>query len=172
MNRALALSPADVEFLAPGHDSPADRRCGRGAGRLRERPSPRSHARTGLVSARGLRSGEGDFAGAVTDYNQYLHLKPGQADAHHFRALDRFETGDLYGALADLNHCLELDPNRYEARADRPGCVWRRATPTASFRTATPSWRSIPMKRRPCTAGPPSASTATSWMRPAPILTV
>jgi lipoprotein NlpI len=53
---------------------------------------------------------QGDWQGALADYDQVIRLKPEFADAFDGRAAARIAMGDADGALADENRAIELNP--------------------------------------------------------------
>jgi tetratricopeptide (TPR) repeat protein len=50
----------------------------------------------------------GDLAGAVTDYDKAIEIRPDYADAYANRGHTRYEQGDLKGAIADVWDSLRL----------------------------------------------------------------
>ena len=60
-----------------------------------------------------------DFAGAIADYSQAIHLVPNFAWAFISRGAARRHMGDFEGALADYNQAIYLDDRIYEAFLNR-----------------------------------------------------
>jgi serine/threonine-protein kinase len=64
------------------------------------------------------KSQNGDYTGAVEDFNQALRLDP-NADTYNNRGLVRYRLGDKPGAMADFNQALRLDPNSADTYNNR-----------------------------------------------------
>ncbi|MCX7704306.1 MAG: protein kinase, partial [Planctomycetota bacterium] len=62
---------------------------------------------------------EGDYDGAIEDYNKALELDPENADAYGNRGFARSATGDYDGAIKDFNKAIELSPTDALAYAGR-----------------------------------------------------
>ena len=76
--------------------------------------------------ARGERSlREGDFDGAIADFDEAIRLRSGSALAHRHRGNAWSGKGDLARALADYEVAISLDPNNPALYRDRGG-LWRR----------------------------------------------
>jgi tetratricopeptide (TPR) repeat protein/V8-like Glu-specific endopeptidase len=64
--------------------------------------------------------GQGNYQGALTDYNQAITLNPNYAFAYHNRGNLKYQKlNDPQGALADYNRAIALNPNLAEAYAGR-----------------------------------------------------
>jgi protein O-mannosyl-transferase len=63
--------------------------------------------------------GQGDFSGAVQDYNQAIALNRNYAEAYTNRAVAYFQAGDMKSALRDLNEAITLNPKRAKPYQDR-----------------------------------------------------
>ncbi len=53
---------------------------------------------------------QGDYQGAIQDYNQAIRLNPKFAFAYNNRGTARLQLGDKQGAIADFNKAVELNP--------------------------------------------------------------
>jgi S1-C subfamily serine protease len=62
---------------------------------------------------------EGDYQGALADYNQAIALKPDYANAYNNRGILKDELNDPKGALADYSKAIALDPNSAKAYYNR-----------------------------------------------------
>jgi len=70
--------------------------------------------------ARGnTKNGEGDFDGALADYNKAIRLNPDYSEALNNRAYIKEGKGDFDGALADYNKAIQLNPDYPEAFNNR-----------------------------------------------------
>lgn len=65
----------------------------------------------GLISLGGSKANQGDYKGALTDYNQALLIDPNNVDAYFRRASTRYQLGDKQGSIEDFTHVLELSPD-------------------------------------------------------------
>ena len=60
----------------------------------------------------GLEKGNnGNYYGAIADYNKTIELVPNDADAYYNRGWLKHKLKDYYGAIADYTKAIELDPN-------------------------------------------------------------
>nr|WP_242050583.1 tetratricopeptide repeat protein [Oculatella sp. FACHB-28] len=57
----------------------------------------------------------GDYQGAIEDYNQAIQLDPSYAEAYYDRAWAKKDLGDNQGAIADYTKAIELKPDYVEA---------------------------------------------------------
>jgi tetratricopeptide (TPR) repeat protein len=62
---------------------------------------------------------QGDYAGAIGDYNQATALSPKWADAYNNRGLAKEATGDRVGAVLDYDQAIALNPEFTEAYSHR-----------------------------------------------------
>ena len=62
---------------------------------------------------------EGDYRGAIADYDRAIELKPDYADAYYNRRISKSALGDYYGAIADYSRAIELKPDFAEAYYNR-----------------------------------------------------
>lgn len=58
---------------------------------------------------------QGDFQGAIADYNQALRIDPNFAKAYNNRGLAKYYLKDYAGAIADFNQAIRIDPNLAQA---------------------------------------------------------
>src|ERR1044072_1370610 len=65
------------------------------------------------------KSGNGDFDGAIEDYNQALEIRPGLASAYLNRAAALRAQGDLEAAVKDLDRAIALKKDFFEAFSNR-----------------------------------------------------
>ncbi len=56
---------------------------------------------------------QGDYYGAISDYNKAIEINPSNAIAYHNRGSAKENLGDAKGALNDYEKALSIDPNRY-----------------------------------------------------------
>jgi lipoprotein NlpI len=61
----------------------------------------------------------GDFEGAIADYNRAIELDPKYSAAYSNRGNAKQAKGDLDGAIADCNRAIELDPKDAVAHKNR-----------------------------------------------------
>ena len=54
---------------------------------------------------------QGDYVGAIEDYDKAIQLKPDYAEAYNNRGLMKHELGEHGAALSDLNNAIQLKPN-------------------------------------------------------------
>ena len=65
------------------------------------------------------RQSNGDFDGAILDFNKAIELKPDFVDAYHDRGVAHQAKSDLAGAIADYTKAIELKPDFALAYSDR-----------------------------------------------------
>ena len=53
---------------------------------------------------------QGDYAGAILDWDEAIQLKPDFAEAYNNRGLAKHELGDSFSALADYENAIRLKP--------------------------------------------------------------
>jgi protein O-mannosyl-transferase len=58
---------------------------------------------------------QGDYAGALSDFNQAIRVMPKYKEAYYNRGLIRSELGDHAGALKDLSIAIKISPSYKEA---------------------------------------------------------
>ena len=61
----------------------------------------------------------GDFAGAIADFDKVIQLDPQNAMAYINRGNAKIQSGDLEGALADYNKGIEIKPDIVEGYVGR-----------------------------------------------------
>src|SRR5262249_60612061 len=61
----------------------------------------------------------GDFEGAIADYNRAIELDPKYAAAYSNRGIAKQAKGDLDGAITDFSRAIELDPQDLMAHKHR-----------------------------------------------------
>jgi tetratricopeptide (TPR) repeat protein len=74
---------------------------------------------------------QGDYQGAISDYNQAIALNPKNYEVYNNRGLMKYEKlNDIKGALADYNQAISLNPkssepynNRANLKADNPNDI-------------------------------------------------
>lgn len=66
-----------------------------------------------------IRSGSGDFSGAVEDMDRAVAMRPDSAGAILDRAFLRGLSGDVEGSMEDYDRGLSLDPKRVDAYVSR-----------------------------------------------------
>ncbi|NJR75268.1 MAG: tetratricopeptide repeat protein [Scytonema sp. CRU_2_7] len=62
---------------------------------------------------------QGDYKGAIVDFNEFLRLNPNGFKAYYDRGLARQKLGDYKGAMIDFDMYLRFNPNDVEARNNR-----------------------------------------------------
>ncbi len=65
---------------------------------------------------------EGDYYGAISDYNKVIEIIPNDANAYYNRGnIKGRDLKDYYGSLLDLNKAIEINPNNDQMYISR--CV-------------------------------------------------
>ena len=83
-------------------------------------PAPAEPATASDFSDRGLkRQANGDFDGALADYDRALSLDPKAVEVFYRRGLAHQAKGDLAGAIADYTQVIALNPQRANAFSNR-----------------------------------------------------
>ena len=62
---------------------------------------------------------QGDYRGAIADYDRAIELRPDYAEAYYLRGSAKMGLGDYRGAIADYDRAIELDPKDAGAYYDR-----------------------------------------------------
>ncbi len=62
---------------------------------------------------------EGDYSGAIVDYNKAIEINPKDADAYYNRGNAKDELGDYSGAIVDYNKAIEINPKDADAYKNR-----------------------------------------------------
>jgi tetratricopeptide (TPR) repeat protein len=62
---------------------------------------------------------QGDYHGAIADFNDFLRFHPKGFKAYYSRGLARQKVGDYEGAILDFDMYLKFNPNDAEARNNR-----------------------------------------------------
>ena len=75
--------------------------------RLRVRDMDGEFYNQGLAKA-----GQGDYQGAIKDFDRALQLNPHLAEAYYQRGLAYFDLGQVYQAVSDYTQALKLNPNQ------------------------------------------------------------
>ncbi len=68
---------------------------------------------------------QGDFQGAIADYNQALRIDPNDASTYYNRGLAKADLKDHQGAIADYNQAIKIDPNLAVAYLVRASAKFR-----------------------------------------------
>ena len=58
---------------------------------------------------------QGDYQGAISDYNKVLELDPQDSSALDNRASSKYQLGDYQGAIADSDKSLKINPQSFIA---------------------------------------------------------
>ena len=53
----------------------------------------------------------GDYYGAISDYNKAIEINPRYAKAYVNRGIAKRKSGDNYGAISDYNKAIEINPS-------------------------------------------------------------
>ena len=62
---------------------------------------------------------EGDYYGAISDYNKAIEINPSFAGAYFNRGISKDYSDDPYGAISDFNNAIKIEPkdgNYYRSR--------------------------------------------------------
>ena len=62
---------------------------------------------------------EGDYYGAISDYNKAIEINPRYADAFINRGIAKRKLEDYYGAISDYNRAIEINPSYRKAYRSR-----------------------------------------------------
>ena len=62
---------------------------------------------------------QGNFQGAIADYNQALRIDPNDAQAYNNRGNAKYDLKDYAGAMGDFNEAIRIDPNNPTAYTNR-----------------------------------------------------
>ena len=62
---------------------------------------------------------EGDYSGAIEDYNQAIRINPNYANAYNFRGLARLLLGEYQAAIEDFNSAIRINPDYADAYNNR-----------------------------------------------------
>ena len=65
--------------------------------------------------------GQGDYRGAIADYDRAIELKPDYAEACFSRGVAKFMQRDYRGSIADCDRAIELNPDYVVAYYNRGG---------------------------------------------------
>ena len=65
----------------------------------------------------------GDYRKAIEEYDRFINLVPGRADAHYRRGMAYDNLGDFNRAMQDYNRAIEINPKLVEAYNNR-GAVY------------------------------------------------
>lgn len=80
------------------------------------------------------KSRQGDWAGALADFNQALAIDPQNAGAYSRRGVARQMAGDFSGALSDYDQVIALKPDASDwERLYRQTLLWRLGRPPEDF---------------------------------------
>ena len=66
-----------------------------------------------------IKYAQGDYQGALSDYNRLLELDPQDLDALDNRSATKAQLGDYRGAIADANKSLRINPQNPKALNNR-----------------------------------------------------
>ena len=61
----------------------------------------------------------GDYHQAIQEYNEFMKLVPGKADAHYRRGMAYDKLGDFNRAIQDYDRAIEINPKHVEAYNNR-----------------------------------------------------
>ena len=67
--------------------------------------------RTDFIYNANVKLAEGDYTGAIQDYNKAIELNPEYANVYYGRGLAKKILGDFRGAIKDCTKAIELDPS-------------------------------------------------------------
>lgn len=76
--------------------------------------NPEEFLKQGLYKAQ-----EGDYRGAIADFNQVLRINPNSALAYHNRGVARFKLEETQASIRDFTQAIRLDTNYIEAYVGR-----------------------------------------------------
>ena len=62
---------------------------------------------------------QGDYSGALKDFNKLIELNPNNAIAYYSRGVAKGKLGDYRGAIQDYNKAIELNPNHASTYVNR-----------------------------------------------------
>ncbi len=83
-------------------------------------PAAKNNAQVVAYNKSGIeKANNGDFDGAIADYDRALELDPQVAGTFNNRGFARYSKGDIDGALADYNRSLDLDPKEAPTYSNR-----------------------------------------------------
>jgi len=61
------------------------------------------------------KANQGDYSGAISDYNKVIELNPNNGSAYYNRGVSKQKSKDYYGAIADHTKAIEVNPNDVDA---------------------------------------------------------
>jgi tetratricopeptide (TPR) repeat protein len=58
---------------------------------------------------------QGDFSGAIKEFNKVIEVEPDYQKAYYYRGFSKFKRADYRNAIQDLNKAIEINPNDFIA---------------------------------------------------------
>ena len=84
--------------------------------RLQLTPAP---VKTDLLEQGRNKQDSEDYAGAISDFTEFLRIHPAHLEAYKSRGFAKAMTNDLSGAIADFDRAVEISPRHADAYNSR-----------------------------------------------------